>query len=93
MSVEEAYAAVQQLIAEAVETDPAIMVEERRAMFYGRVRKAVRAFDDLDLDDVTAVYEEDMVASLEDLLGVVSGCLEQVRKGAPRPVLRAIGGA
>ncbi|MFI6457982.1 hypothetical protein ACIBF6_41320 [Streptosporangium amethystogenes] len=83
-SAAEAYEALQQLIVEAIEADPTIKIHERRAKFYGRVQKATKAFADLDLDDATDMYEEDMVESLERLMGAIAKCLENVKKAASR---------
>lgn len=92
-SITEAYETVQQLISESIETDPAVNVRERQARFYSNVQKASKAFEQLNLNDLADMYEADMVEKLESLQRSVTACIESLRKAAPRPALRAVGGA
>ncbi|GAA2298147.1 hypothetical protein OKJ48_42395 [Streptomyces kunmingensis] len=74
----EAYDSVRTLVAEAVESDPALRVQERRARFYSSLQKATKAFEELTFDDVQEIddiYEDDMVRRLEELQKAISVCI------------------
>ncbi|MFI7385449.1 hypothetical protein [Streptomyces sp. NPDC049813] len=74
----EAYDSVRTLVAEAVESDPELRVQERRAKFYSSLQKATKAFEELTFDDVQeidAIYEDDMVRRLEELQAALSVCI------------------
>ncbi|MET9497551.1 hypothetical protein [Streptomyces sp. NPDC006552] len=74
----EAYDSVRTLVAEAVESDPELRVQERRAKFYSSLSKATKAFEELTFDDVQeidAIYEDDMVRRLEELQQALSVCI------------------
>ena len=74
----EAYDTVRGLIAEAVEADPELRVQERRAKFYSSLQKATKAFEELTFDDVAEIddiYEDDMVTRLEELQKAISSCI------------------
>ncbi|MFJ9037352.1 hypothetical protein ACIRF8_12270 [Streptomyces sp. NPDC102406] len=74
----EAYDTVRTLVAEAVEADPELRVQERRAKFYSSLQKATKAFEELTFDDVQeidAIYEDDMVRRLEELQQALSACI------------------
>ncbi|MGY0022013.1 hypothetical protein ACVHNB_24030 [Streptomyces sp. YJ-C3] len=74
----EAYDTVRTLVAEAVESDPELRVQERRAKFYSSLQKATKAFEELTFDDVQEIddiYEDDMVRRLEELQTAISACI------------------
>lgn len=74
----EAYDSVRTLVAEAVESDPELRVQERRAKFYSSLQKATKAFEELTFDDVQEIddiYEDDMVRRLEELQQAISSCI------------------
>ncbi|MEV1023322.1 hypothetical protein [Streptomyces sp. NPDC050264] len=74
----EAYDSVRTLVAEAVESDPELRVQERRAKFYSSLQKATKAFEELTFDDVQEIddiYEDDMVRRLEELQKAISVCI------------------
>ena len=66
----EAYGTVKSLVAETVEADPELRVQERRTKFYSSLQKATKVFEELTLDDAVDfddIYEDDMVQRLEEL--------------------------
>ncbi|WP_203644861.1 hypothetical protein [Streptomyces sp. SID14478] len=74
----EAYDSVRTLVAETVEADPELRVQERRAKFYSSLSKATKAFEELTFDDVQEIddiYEDDMVRRLEELQQAISACI------------------
>ncbi|MFJ8822685.1 hypothetical protein ACIREE_12950 [Streptomyces sp. NPDC102467] len=74
----EAYDSVRTLVAQAVESDPELRVQERRAKFYSSLQKATKAFEELTFDDVQEIddiYEDDMVLRLEELQKAISVCI------------------
>ncbi|MFJ9536110.1 hypothetical protein ACIRPX_02445 [Streptomyces sp. NPDC101225] len=75
----EAYDTVKALVAETVEADPALRVQERRTKFCSSLRRATKAFEELTFDDVRDFAEDDMVQRLEELQRAVAGCLTALR--------------
>ncbi|MFJ9820899.1 hypothetical protein ACIRU3_37660 [Streptomyces sp. NPDC101151] len=75
----EAYDTMKSLVAETVEADPELRVQERRTKFYGSLQKATRAFEELTFDDAQDFYEDDMVQRLEELQQAISTCLTALR--------------
>jgi hypothetical protein len=83
----EAYDTLRNLVAETVEADPELRVQERRTKFYSSLQKATRAFEELTFDDAQDFYEDDMVQRLEELQQAIGGCLAALRgahEGRPR---------
>ncbi|MCT4353128.1 hypothetical protein M5362_08300 [Streptomyces sp. Je 1-79] len=78
----EAYDAVKGLVAEAVEADPALRVQERRTKFYNSLQKATKVFEELTLDEVLEedVVEDDMLQRLEALQTAISSCITALRR-------------
>ncbi|MGW7404729.1 hypothetical protein ACWGI9_13520 [Streptomyces sp. NPDC054833] len=75
----EAYDTMKSLVAEAVEADPELRVQERRTKFYNSLQKATRAFEELTFDDAQDFYEDDMVQRLEELQQAIGTCLTALR--------------
>ncbi|MFI2205716.1 hypothetical protein ACH47Z_34100 [Streptomyces sp. NPDC020192] len=75
----EAYDTMKSLVAEAVEADPELRVQERRTRFYNSLQKATKAFEELTFDDAQDFYEDDMVQRLEDLQQAIGSCLTALR--------------
>jgi hypothetical protein len=75
----EAYDTMKSLVAEAVEADPELRVQERRTKFYSSLQKATKAFEELTFDDVQDFVEDDMVQRLEELQQAIAGCLTALR--------------
>ncbi|MGW2340800.1 hypothetical protein [Streptomyces sp. NPDC001661] len=76
----EAYDTVRTLVAETVEKDPELRVQERRAKFYSSLQKATKAFEELTFDDVDAeeiddIVEDDMLQRLEELQSAIAMCI------------------
>ncbi|MQY37642.1 hypothetical protein SRB17_56460 [Streptomyces sp. RB17] len=78
-SVAEAYDTMKSLVAETVEADPRLRVQERRTKFYSSLQKATRAFEELTFDDAQDFYEDGMVRRLEELQQAIGGCLAALR--------------
>ncbi|MFF0434199.1 hypothetical protein ACFYU9_18460 [Streptomyces sp. NPDC004327] len=78
----EAYDTVKSLVVKAVEEDPALRVQERRAKFYNSLQKATKVFEELTLDEVLEedVVEDDMVQRLEALQEAIGACISALRK-------------
>ncbi|MFI6873696.1 hypothetical protein ACIBL6_09680 [Streptomyces sp. NPDC050400] len=79
----EAYDSVRTLVAETVEKDPELRVQERRAKFYSSLQKATKAFEELTFDDVEEIddiVEDDMVRRLEELQQAISAALTALQK-------------
>ncbi|MGW3208456.1 hypothetical protein [Streptomyces sp. NPDC001135] len=81
----EAYDTMKSLVAEAVEADPGLRVQERRTKFYSSLQKATRAFEELTFDDAQDFYEDDMVRRLEELQQAIGGCLAALRGAGGNP--------
>ena len=82
----EAYDTMKALVAETVEADPELRVQERRTKFYSSLQKATKVFEELtfdDVDDLDTIYEDDMVQRLEELQQAVGTCITALRKAAP----------
>jgi hypothetical protein len=75
----EAYDTMKSLVAEAVEADPELRVQERRTKFYSSIQRATKAFEELTFDDVEDFVEDDMVQRLEELQQAIAGCLTALR--------------
>ena len=75
----EAYDTMKSLVADAVEADPELRVQERRTKFYSSLQKATRAFEELTFDDVQDFVEDDMVQRLEELQQAIATCLTALR--------------
>ncbi|MGW4723300.1 hypothetical protein [Streptomyces sp. NPDC004291] len=90
-SAAEAYEAVQQLVSEAIESDPDVQLRERRAQLYGRLQRAAKAFEDVTPEDLASLNEPDIVAVLHKLQHAINACLESAQEGTTRPALRAVG--
>ncbi|MFJ3755445.1 hypothetical protein [Streptomyces sp. NPDC090080] len=85
-----AYEVLQQFVVQAVDENPQVRVEERKATLHGRVRQASRAFEQLSLDDVGELYDEELIQSMEQLTGFLAACIQSMKAAAPRPPLRAV---
>jgi hypothetical protein len=79
----EAYGTMKSLVAEAVEADPALRVQERRTKFYNSLQRATKVFEELTFDDVQEFVEEDMVQQLEELQQAISTCITALRGAQP----------
>nr|WP_202455887.1 hypothetical protein [Streptomyces sp. SID8367] len=82
---QEAYDSVRTLVAETVEKDPELRVQERRAKFYSSLQKATKAFEELTFDDVDGeemddIVEDDMLQRLEELQQAISTCISALQK-------------
>ncbi|MEU6146746.1 hypothetical protein ABZ848_41165 [Streptomyces sp. NPDC047081] len=75
----EAYDTLKSLVAETVEADPELRVQERRTKFYSSLQKATKAFEELTFDDVQEFVEDDMVQRLEELQQAIASCLTALR--------------
>ncbi|WP_440582051.1 hypothetical protein, partial [Streptomyces flavofungini] len=78
----EAYDTVRDLIAETVQSNPELRVQERRAKFYSSLQKATKVFEELtfdDVDDIDDIYEDDMVKRLEDLQQAIGACISALQ--------------
>ncbi|MFF3641616.1 hypothetical protein [Streptomyces sp. NPDC002564] len=74
----EAYDTVRDLVAQTVQSNPELRVQERRAKFYSSLQKATKVFEELtfdDVDDIDDIYEDDMVRRLEDLQQAIGACI------------------
>ncbi|MFH8989850.1 hypothetical protein [Streptomyces sp. NPDC017940] len=81
----EAYDTVKNLVAETVESDPELRVQERRTKFYSSLQKATKVFEELTLDDAADfddIYEDDMVQRLEELQQAIHTCITALRKAS-----------
>ncbi|MHC3470005.1 hypothetical protein ACYF6T_14960 [Streptomyces sp. 7R007] len=79
---DEAYDTMKSLVAEAVEADPELRVQERRTKFYSSLQKATRAFEELTFDDVQEFVEgdeNDVVQQLEELQQAIAACITALR--------------
>ncbi|MEV3859173.1 hypothetical protein AB0J38_33290 [Streptomyces sp. NPDC050095] len=79
----EAYDTVRTLVAEAVEADPELRVQERRAKFYSSLQKATKAFEELTFDDVEEIddiVEDDMLQRLEELQQAITSAISALQK-------------
>lgn len=76
----EAYDTVKDMVAQAVEADPELRVQERRTKFYNSLQKATKVFEELTLDDAEDIYEDDMVQRLEELQRAIAACVTALRR-------------
>lgn len=86
----EAYDTVKDLVAQTVQSDPQLRVQERRAKFYSSLQKATKVFEELTFDDaeVDDIYEDDMLLRLEELQQSIAACitaLQTATAGAAGP--------
>ncbi|MGW6737874.1 hypothetical protein [Streptomyces sp. NPDC055013] len=83
----EAYDTMKSLVAETVEADPELRVQERRTKFYSSLQRATKVFEELTFDDVQEFVEDDMVQQLEDLQQAITTCITALRgaRSAPGP--------
>ncbi|MFD0229063.1 hypothetical protein ACWGPD_33540 [Streptomyces hirsutus] len=63
-AVENAYQAVQAIIAEAVDADPDIQTREQRSKFQKALSSTVKSIESIDLDDLIAVADDDLRESI-----------------------------
>ncbi|MFI6655093.1 hypothetical protein ACIBL8_06190 [Streptomyces sp. NPDC050523] len=75
----EAYNTMKSLVAETVDADPELRVQERRTKFYSSLQRATKAFEELTFDDVQDFVEDEMVQRLEELQHAVATCLTALR--------------
>lgn len=75
----EAYDTMKSLVAETVEADPELRVQERRTKFYSSLQRATKVFEELTFDDAQDFYEDDMVQQLEELQQAISTCIVALR--------------
>ncbi|MCM1977369.1 MULTISPECIES: hypothetical protein [Streptomyces] len=82
----EAYDTLRSLVAETVEADPELRVQERRTKFYSSLQRATKVFEELTFDDVQEFAEDDMVRQLEDLQQAITSCIAALKGGQSREV-------
>ncbi|MFE0136458.1 hypothetical protein ACFWY6_33570 [Streptomyces sp. NPDC059037] len=77
----EAYDTVKDLVAQTVQSDPQLRVQERRAKFYSSLQKATKVFEELTFDDaeVDDIYEDDMLLRLEELQQSIAACISALQ--------------
>ncbi|MER7572477.1 hypothetical protein [Streptomyces sp. NPDC126514] len=75
----EAYDTMRTLVAETVEADPELRVQERRTKFYSSLQRATKVFEELTFDDVQEFVEDDMVQQLEELQHAIAACISTLR--------------
>lgn len=77
----EAYDTVKDLVAQTVQSDPQLRVQERRAKFYSSLQKATKVFEELTFDDaeVDDIYEDDMLLRLEELQQSIAACISSLQ--------------
>ncbi|WP_405437152.1 hypothetical protein [Streptomyces anulatus] len=63
-AVENAYEAVQAMIAEAVVADPEIQTREQRSKFHKALSSTVKSIESIDPDDLVAVADDDLRESI-----------------------------
>lgn len=81
----EAYDTMKSLVAETVEADPELRVQERRTKFYSSLQRATKVFEELTFDDVQEFVEDDMVQQLEELQQAISTCITALRGARSEP--------
>jgi hypothetical protein len=82
----DAYDTVKDLVAQTVQANPELRLQERRTKFYSSLQKATKVFEELtfdDVDDLDTIYEDDMLQRLEELQQAVGMCITALRKAAP----------
>ncbi|MFI9769116.1 hypothetical protein ACIHJG_19910 [Streptomyces sp. NPDC052415] len=75
----EAYDTMKTLVAETVEADPELRVQERRTKFYSSLQRPTKVFEELTFDDVQEFVEDDMVQQLEELQHAIAACIATLR--------------
>ncbi|MFE9680503.1 hypothetical protein [Streptomyces sp. NPDC006285] len=81
----EAYESVKDIVAQTVQADPELRLQERRTKFYSSLQKATKVFEELtfdDVEDLDTIYEDDMLQRLEELQEAVSTCITALRRAA-----------
>ncbi|MEV2189402.1 hypothetical protein AB0I02_00165 [Streptomyces phaeochromogenes] len=82
----DAYDTVKDLVAQTVQANPELRLQERRTKFYSSLQKATKVFEELtfdDVDDLDTIYEDGMLQRLEELQQAVGICITALRKAAP----------
>jgi len=82
----DAYESVRDLVAQTVQSNPELRLQERRTKFYSSLQRATKVFEELtfdDVDDLDTIYEDDMLQRLEELQAAVATCITALRKAAP----------
>ncbi|MFE1794762.1 hypothetical protein ACFW9L_01205 [Streptomyces sp. NPDC059517] len=82
----EAFDSMKDIVAQTIQADPELRLQERRTKFYSSLQKATKVFEDLtfdDADDLDTLYEDDMLQRLEELQEAISSCITTLRKAAP----------
>ncbi|MER6134230.1 hypothetical protein [Streptomyces sp. NPDC001815] len=82
----EAYDSVKDLVAQTIQANPELRLQERRTKFYSSLQKATKVFEELtfdDVDDLDTIYEDDMLQRLEELQDAITTCITALRKAAP----------
>jgi hypothetical protein len=81
----EAYDTVRELVVQTVEADPELHLTERRTKFYSSLQKATKVFEELTFDDaeeLSTLYEDDMLTRLEELQQAIGSCITALRGAA-----------
>ncbi|MFE0363559.1 hypothetical protein [Streptomyces griseoaurantiacus] len=81
----EAYDTVRELVVRTVEADPELHLTERRTKFYSSLQKATKVFEELTFDDaeeLSTLYEDDMLTRLEELQQAIGSCITALRGAA-----------
>jgi hypothetical protein len=81
----EAYDTVRELVVRTVEADPELHLTERRTKFYNSLQKATKVFEELTFDDaeeLSTLYEDDMLTRLEELQQAIGSCITALRGAA-----------
>ncbi|MFI1439233.1 hypothetical protein [Streptomyces fructofermentans] len=82
----DAYDSVKDLVAQTIQANPELRLQERRTKFYSSLQKATKVFEELtfdDVDDLDTIYEDDMLQRLEELQEAITTCITALRKAAP----------
>ncbi|PSM44858.1 hypothetical protein C6Y14_01705 [Streptomyces dioscori] len=82
----EAFDSMKDIVAQTIQADPELRLQERRTKFYSSLQKATKVFEELtfdDADDLDNLYEDDMLQRLEELQEAISSCITTLRKAAP----------
>ncbi|MGP4043960.1 hypothetical protein [Streptomyces sp. 2A115] len=82
----DAYDTVKDLVAQTIQANPELRLQERRTKFYSSLQKATKVFEELtfdDADDLDTIYEDDMLQRLEELQQAIATCITTLRKVAP----------
>ncbi len=82
----EAFDSMKDIVAQTIQADPELRLQERRTKFYSSLQKATKVFEELtfdDVDDLDTIYEDDMLQRLEELQEAITTCITTLRKVAP----------